>query len=342
MSEFNLLVEKWIPVLYQNGEFTRLGIKKTLEDAHLIRQIAASNPMDRVSVIRFLLAILYWCKGNPQEEDEFPSKFPLEWFKKLDENQECFNLLGDGKRFYQDEAVKNKDKLSVSSLIHEIPTGSNIYHFRHSLDGEDGLCPSCCALGLIRLPVFTTVGGRGNRPGINKKPPIYLLPFGKSLFETLKFTYKPVQNIGFPSWDYKEKVNNSDAEVPLLNGLTNLPRLVWLEEPTQIGKCINCGSYAPLIRKCVFNGGSDQNDKIWHDPHIAIIDNKENKPIVADNPLKIWFKTDRPWTNLLNYCSIYEQNLLGNFSVVGFASDQAKHIDIWERNLTSLSKVYLF
>ena len=61
---YNLLEEEWIPVLYRNGTFCRRGIRRALEDAGCIRQIAASNPMDRVAVLRFLLALLYWCKGN--------------------------------------------------------------------------------------------------------------------------------------------------------------------------------------------------------------------------------------------------------------------------------------
>lgn len=43
---YNLLKEDWIPVLYANGEWKRVGILKAFEHAHRIRQIAASNRMD--------------------------------------------------------------------------------------------------------------------------------------------------------------------------------------------------------------------------------------------------------------------------------------------------------
>jgi CRISPR system Cascade subunit CasA len=62
---FNLLDEDWIPVLYRDGRWERIGIRKALKDAARIRQLAASNPMDRVAILRFLLALLYWCNGNP-------------------------------------------------------------------------------------------------------------------------------------------------------------------------------------------------------------------------------------------------------------------------------------
>jgi len=41
---FNLLVEPWIPVLYDDGRFDRLGIREALTDAGRIRQFAASTP----------------------------------------------------------------------------------------------------------------------------------------------------------------------------------------------------------------------------------------------------------------------------------------------------------
>lgn len=101
-EHYNLLIEDWIPVLWNNGEFSRVRIGEAFRKASRIRQIAASNPMDRVSIVRFLLALLYWCKGNVTDEgDAIPKdSFPADWFLKLEKNQDYFNLLGDGKRFY--------------------------------------------------------------------------------------------------------------------------------------------------------------------------------------------------------------------------------------------------
>jgi CRISPR system Cascade subunit CasA len=158
---YSLLDEKWIPVLYRDGRWERVGIRKALEDAGKIRQIAASNPMDRVAILRFLLALLYWCKGNPPDNADATSSdsFPTEWFSKLDENRECFNLLGEGKRFYQNGAYQGIEaEHTTNYLIHEVPSGTNKWHFRHSMDKRNGLCPACCAMGLIRLPLFATSG----------------------------------------------------------------------------------------------------------------------------------------------------------------------------------------
>src|SRR3989304_4725413 len=158
---YNLLEQNWIPVLWHNGRCDRVNLRDAFAQAHRIREIAASNPMDRVAVIRFLLALLYWCRGNPPQESPPMSAFSPEWFSRLDENRDCFNLLGEGKRFYQVGAARRSRP--VTDLIQEIPTGNNFWHFRHSTAYKDGLCPACCAMGLLRLPLFsvTSVAGRG-------------------------------------------------------------------------------------------------------------------------------------------------------------------------------------
>jgi hypothetical protein len=247
----------------------RVGIREALTQADRIRQIAASNPMDRVATLRFLLALLYWCKGNPPTSMEVTTSdsFPADWFTRLDQNRDCFNLLGDGKRFYQ--YWKDGDKsLTANYLIHEIPTGTNLWHFRHVSDEVDGLCPTCCAMGLLRLPLFSTSGGRGKPPGINAKPPLYVMPVGASLAETLRLSWRKVTNLGTPAWEKPDLQLPKTGEVPLLTGLTWLPRRVWLGNPEKLANCISCGRTERLILSSVFApiGGGSRPD--WWDPHV--------------------------------------------------------------------------
>lgn len=69
MSDTNLLTMPWIPVLWTDGHVSRVGIRKALTQAGSIRQIAASNPMDNVSLLRLLLAVLMWCKPTLSDEE---------------------------------------------------------------------------------------------------------------------------------------------------------------------------------------------------------------------------------------------------------------------------------
>ena len=274
---YNLLEEKWIPVLWTDGKTNRVDIIEALTQAGRIRQIAASNPMDRVAVLRFLLALLYWCKGNPPDKITNDS-FPPDWFKKLHDNKDCFNLLGEGKRFYQyhKSGSGNYTKLSANYLVQEVPTGTNLSHFRHSTDGNNGLCPACCAMGLLRLPVFATSGGRGKPPGVNQKPPIYVIPLGSSLAETLWLSWRKVSDsdLGISAWEKPDLSLSKTGKIPLLTGLTWLPRRVWLDNPGETASCISCGSREPLIRQCAFAGiGStktavDGQGRVWNDLHV--------------------------------------------------------------------------
>ena len=200
--------------------------------------------------------------------------FPSEWFSKLDDYRECFNLLGDGKRFYQHKKDKDKN-LSANYLVQEIPTGTNFYHFRHSTDEVNGLCPACCAMGLLRLPCFATSGGRGKPPGVNSKPPIYAIFTGASLAKTLQLSWWSSTRLGTPAWETPDMPLPGEGEVPLLMGLTWLPRRVWLGNPEETEDCcISCGRREHLIRKTVFapigstKTDDDAHGRTWKDPHV--------------------------------------------------------------------------
>jgi hypothetical protein len=334
---FNLLEERWIPVLYANGRFGRVGIRKALIKAGQVRQIAASNPMDNVALLRFLLALLYWCKGNPPNEGSATTDdvFPAKWLSKLDANKECFNLLGVGKRFYQcanSRSSKVPEKLTANYLIHEIPTGTNKWHFRHSTDKVDGLCPACCAMGLLRLPLFSTSGGRGKPPGVNSKPPVYVIPVGVSLAETLWFSWRPTANLGTPAWEKPDAQLPKAGEIPLLLGLTWLPRRVWLENPEETkADCVSCGRSERLIRRCVFSGiGSTKTEaadpgRDWRDPHVIYGQNRKRDvmPLHASNALGGSDAAASQWSKIVaGILGDQKTNDRSSLRVVGFSTVQ--------------------
>lgn len=337
MNSYNLLSENWIPVLYHNGDFKRVGIRTAFQDAHRIRQIAATNPMDRVAILRFLLALLYWCKGNPLEgrEPAPDEPFPPEWFSKLEENKECFNLLGQGKRFYQD--CRAQRSRGVTDLLQEIPTGNNFWHFRHSTDGVNGLCPACCAMGLLRLPLFSLSGLPNLKSGINGTPPVYAVPWGVSLLETLVLNWVQCSELGTPAWIQPDNRPTPGEAVPLLVGLTLLSRRVWLHEPgDEAGVCIGCGeSGSAVIRTCEFETAGDQENDLWDDPHVVYSTTTPRKASRAsDLTAAETFRMDRPWADLIaRYIDAGKTpaEKAVHILFVGFATDNAKNVDVWER-----------
>jgi len=369
--EYNLIEEQWIPVLWMDGRPGKVGIREALAEAGRVRQIAASNPMDRVAILRFLLAVLYWCKGNPTEnyDSGIPDSFPTNWFSKLDEHKDCFNILGDGERFYQCHAVnpcksENREH-EVIPLIHEIPNGDDKWHFRHSTDKVNGLCCDCCALGLLRLPVFTTGEGRGWHQGINGAPPIYVIAMGKTLIDTLILNWIPTKHLGEPSWLQPGIRPRPGKQVPLLLGLTDLPRRVWLHDPVEgVDSCIACGSKGmPIITTCEYQSAGPLSIDNWDDPHVIyLVDNNKRKGILAINQILSGnfrkqsstvsyfdnrseysrdkadgFRMDRPWLDLLarvvEIDKFNSRNTPRKLFVAGFSTDKAKNIDSWERTV---------
>jgi len=337
---YNLLEERWIPVLWTNAKPGRVGIREALTQAGRIRQVAASNPMDRVAILRFLLAVLYWCKGNPPNDmDAFSRQpFPGDWFKRLDENRDLFNLLGDGPRFYQDRAARRRRP--TADLLQEIPTGNNFWHFRHATDGRDGLCPSCCTMGLLRLPLFSVSGLPDLKAGINGAPPVYVVPWGMSLVEALRINWKPCASLGVPTWDDVSVDPDPEVGFPLLAGLTMLSRRVLLHEPVErSGTCIGCGGRdSPLIVTCEFQTAGAQRDERWNDPHVLYLEGPPRRTARAtDLRTASKFRMDRPWPDLLTHIAETNKFTAGNKTalllVVGFATNKALNIDVWERTI---------
>ncbi len=337
---FNLLDERWIPILRTDGRAERIGIREALTNAGNIRQIAASNPMDNVALLRFLLAVLYWCKGNPPHDGNAISNDPFSVgsFSTLDANRDYFNLLGDGKRFYQDRAARRARP--VTDLIQEIPTGNNFWHFRHSTDYSDGLCPACCTMGLLRLPLFSVSGLPNLKAGINGTPPAYVVPLGRSLLGTLFANWSPFELLGDPAWVQPDICPTPGQDVSLLTGLTLLSRRVWLHEPSEPpGLCMGCGAReTALIRTCEFQTAGQQKNDRWHDPHVVYVDGKPRRALkAADLTTAGKFRMDRPWADLL--VRMLETGKIGradkptSLLFVGFATDQAKNIDVWQRIL---------
>ncbi len=361
---YNLLDYAFIPVIWSDGRADRVGIKTALAEAGSIRQIAASNPMDNVALLRFLLAVLYWCKGLPPNQSELEKilaagQFPPDWFTKLDQHRDCFNLLGDGERFYQNQAYKNQSpEHTINYLIHEVPSGTNKSHFQHTVDFLNGLCPACCAMGLIRLPVFATSGGKGmssstgKSPGINSKPPLYVVPMGTTLAANLALSWSPTSlDLGTPEWETPGANLPFVGEVPLLNGLTWLPRSVWLADPEeQESVCVSCGRKERLIRRCVFDGKGSLKaaSGIWRDPHVVYAKAKDGKQLSAHagNALGAPDAAANQWARFLGGLLAEDAAPLGmchaasttsaiTVSVLGFSSVQNdKYLEAWENRLT--------
>jgi len=253
---YNLLEEEWIPVLWRDGKVSRVGIREALTEAGRIRQIAASNPMDRVALLRFLLAVLMWCKEDAKSSlaalDEKSADIPENWLAKLKENKAAFNLLGDGKRFYQDELLKGKESRTIGDLLVEFPGADSVNHMRHVVhDSSYGFCPACCAMGILRLSVWAPAN-RFYPASVNPCSAAYAFTEGKNLFQTLCANLPETNpQADQAPWLGNEQPNSPDA----VARLAWRPRKLWLNMAENGGFCAYCGQTGTLVKSlCIEKG----------------------------------------------------------------------------------------
>lgn len=303
---YNLIEEEWLPVIRRNGKPERVGIRTALVEAGRIREVRGASPLDTVAVYRFLLAVLQWCKksatGSEVANIRRRGGFPGEWLEKLEKHKRKFELLGEKDGFYQDrtawEDVKSKAKppfRPATDLLQELPSATNVAHFRHIRDFQDSLCPSCCALGLIRLSAFATHSTHppypsGKPSGINGGTPMYAVPLGETLLQTLLLNWPlPTKKGDRPGWLSAE--TPAKDNIGCLAGFTWRPRRIWLERPdekTPIAVCSSCGQQDRLIRRIAFlpGWGRPFGKEQWPDDPYLLIHIKEPKAKKARRKLQ--------------------------------------------------------
>ncbi|MCC6909092.1 MAG: type I-E CRISPR-associated protein Cse1/CasA [Phycisphaerales bacterium] len=279
-ATFNLIEARWIPVLRTNGQFERVGIRMALMEAGSIRQIAASNPMDNVSLLRFLLAVLLWCRPGLDEAErrglDGATRIPEGWLKKLvgQQPEPAFNLLGDGVRFYQDSSLKGKEPRPIADLLGEFPGADSVNHMRHVVhDGSYGFCPACCALGILRLSVWAPAN-RFYPASVNPSSAAYAVVEGKDLLTTMIVNLPhDATHSGEAPWLTDQPPDPQGA----IACLAWRPRRLWLNVADGRGACANCGQPGVLVESLCNDGGwptpktEGRLKKFWElDPHLLI------------------------------------------------------------------------
>jgi hypothetical protein len=300
---FNLIDADWIPVLYRNGRPARVGIWRALTEAGNIRQIAASNPMDNVALLRFLTAVLLWCRRELGEHERWQMEgdadgIPASLLKKLREHKSKFNLFDFEHPFMQTLSVKHERKNAVTELLHDLPSGSALNHFRHTKDNLDGLCPACCALGLVRWPCYATAGTKGAGKSMTASPngntPTYAFPVFSTLLQcfAISIAHLVTSQDDEPIWIS----NDRPKSLGPLCGLTWRSRSVLLDTPTANdgSTCNYCGSNdGGLVREIRFQPGWERlSEDPWAgDPHLVRVERTKGK---TGNKVKVLISHPSP------------------------------------------------
>ena len=302
---YNLWHEPWLDVETISGDIKRINLEKLLLECQFYRAIYHSSPLVTMGLYRLVVAILQDIYRpeklidivNIKKNDKFPPEKIIEFGQNFGDR---FDLFSKDAPFMQSAdlplTAKNETKLKpVSSLLPEIPSGTEVVHFRHTSEKTEIFCSRCTAFGLIMIPAFATSGGKGIRPSINGTPPFYVIPGGNSLFEILAhsllipeyqnpFTINIKEDKAF--WRRKKPVtimqDEPQFEVGYLHSLTFPTRRVRLHPVYQEGTCTACGDPIKIgVKTIVFEMGEcrPKDAPFWQDPFVAYQKKKDKAPV---------------------------------------------------------------
>jgi hypothetical protein len=287
---YDLLEEKWLPVLWKNGNLRPECVINALEHASEIRCINFASPLDFFAVHRFMLTLLYWKAGLAGGVEQIRElllggkNIPEAVLAGIKKAASCFDLFDETSPFLQDPTVTKDKEKSAGSLFAECATGTNIAHFHHGDDENMRLCLNCATLGMLRVVPWSQAGGAGLTPSVHNAPPIMSIATGDNLAITLGLNLVPLDvEAGEAKWSGHFKPTDITKPIPYLEALTWNPRRIWFPPP-QTGTCWYCGEGNVLtVGKIVYK--KNQHTKLikqgnksipfsWHDPSAFYPDNE--------------------------------------------------------------------
>lgn len=307
---FNLWTEPWISLVRLDGQIEKLGLEQALLRSQNYREIYEISPLAVVGIHRLLIAILQEAL-NPRSASDLRSTwrescFPqqvIEGFGRQYAGR--FDLFSQETPFLQSADLplttfKGDDAKTVAYLASETSPSSGNGHYRHSLPQGDCFCPPCAAASLLTIPPFISIGGRSYRPSINGIPPLYILPVGRNLFESLALSliypetpYWPKAaaiDHDLPWWRHPPEIRKSTEviEVGYLQSLTFPARRVRLHPVQGDGHCTRCGNPLQLgVKTMIFEMGESRKKDaaLWVDPFVAYHIPDSGKP-GSPNPVR--------------------------------------------------------
>lgn len=302
---FNLWTDPWITLERPDGGVERLGLADTLQRAQEFTALYDPSPLVIAGIHRLLTAIAQ-AICHPQRPNDLRALWRAEGFPADKvaafgaRYADRFDLFSETAPFFQSadlplrpgKAEQNKLK-SVSQLTVETSRSTALQHYRHGREMDEQFCPVCAARGLVTIPMFITSGGRGLKPSINGEPPLYVLPGGATLYQSLAASvllpdYQPAVRApgDTPWWEHVPVVAAGDVnDIDYLHSLTFPARRVRLIPEAAAGPCTRCGENSQwAIREIFFEAGECRSKEAkekhwWQDPFVAYRQSGEKKPV---------------------------------------------------------------
>ncbi len=302
-TRFDLLTEPWIPTVDLRGRPVTLSLLNVLGRAHELKEIRDASPLVTYGIHRLLQAIVQ-DSVNPREKRDWFDHFRKSRFddafidRLLRVDGDRFDLFHPTHPFGQSgdlpmssNAKERKDlePTTVGRLRPEIPSATNVNHFRHAYDKRQAFCPQCLARSIVTLAPFAKSDGRVYMASINGSPPVYVNYIGDSLFHSLAWNlvlpnYRPKSSAGndSPSWrgDGTVPASALKRDAGLVAGLTWQPRRLRLL-PGPPGNCSLCGMQSDVLVSEILWGPGYSRPKDsawWRDPFVAYTKGGSDQP----------------------------------------------------------------
>ena len=304
---FDIRTEPWIPVQVNvAGEVREVGLRELLSRAQDYRQLSGANVMETYSIYRFLSTLLL----RIYQPEDWESKYELlvegrfaieqveDYFCQCELEGISFDLFDAKRPFMQavpDGELDTENTLkSIASLDGTRASGNNPIHFDHTLEIDAEMTPAQAMRGLLSSQIFATAMSGGYPSNVYGAPPMFFLPEGRNLFETLVLSIPLAQrnNFGQPVWESTKPIVPRE-EIPSTNQLYGMlfpTRRIRLEPPDN--GVVKAMFYQPGLHFIGFSS--------WKDPHVARRPNKDGD-FVSIKP-----SMDRePWRNIGTLTQFY-------------------------------------
>lgn len=272
---FNVLTEPWIPVIRLDGSRDELGILPCLEHAHELREIRDPSPIIEFGLYRILVAFvldaLVLAEKRPGDAIDLRTLLKAERFdtdslrRYAEFCGDVFDLFHPERPFLQTamQVARAEAFGPVEQLYHEVGAGSEAVHWHHSAAGTLALTENEAARALVAVSPFMKQGGRGYSPSVNGSSPLYVLPLGRTLFETVVMNL-PTRQYGEvqarPAWRRGPVEAVARHPEGMLDGLTWQPRRLLFKPPA---------SATATISEVYFTPGFKKDGIGWVDPNLA-------------------------------------------------------------------------
>lgn len=200
MRAFNLIVEAWIPVRYDNGQVGEVGIREVLLRATEIAAIEDASPLVVAALHRLLLAVLYRALQGPTDIDQaldlYETGLPLSKITTyLDKWLDRFWLFDDTHPFWQVAEFEPTEWKPWTVLAAEHNRDNNKVLFDHTDNTRASSAPAGrVARYLAATQTFALGGGRSEfsyAAGAPSATSLMVLPEGVTLQESLLLALVP-------------------------------------------------------------------------------------------------------------------------------------------------------